>query len=470
MAKLTPDATRTEHGLVINEKIIPWGAVWPKDSGAYKKGAQYKADRLLSGGTGKVKGVTIHNTNDLKNVEEDAEQYTRATWPNANMNDARVHYYVDDINAWQNLREDEVGWHAGDGRKATGGNETTLSMQMDGFLTLKGGNVELVGAPETIFVLPIGHVVSSKGEFDVDDESYKAMKAQIAKRGVDLVVDYEHQTLKGCEAPAAGWVKELKLEDGQIKAVVEWTPRGARYLENKEYRYLSPVVNVRKADNKAVGLHSLALTNTPAIEGMNPIVNSDNFEGGQHSMDIKKLAELLGLSEDATEEQVVEALKACLAENRSLKETEKQPPENVVANKAVCELLGLKAGAAAEDVTAKIMELKSGTVDGVNLAEELKALKQQNAEREANDAVILALKAGKITPAQKEWAKSYALSDPKGFGSFVEKAPQIVPMDKIELDDVKALKSDALDADTLLVCKQLGISPDDVKKYGMKED
>ena len=59
-------------------------------------------------------------------------------------------------------------------------------MQMDGFLTLKGSNVELVGAPETIFVLPIGHVVSSKGEFDVDDESYKAMKAQIAKRGVEL--------------------------------------------------------------------------------------------------------------------------------------------------------------------------------------------------------------------------------------------------------------------------------------------
>ena len=65
-------------------------------------------------------------------------------------------------------------------------------MQMDGFLTLKGGNVELVGAPETIFVLPIGHVVSSKGEFDVDDESYKAMKAQIAKRGVELCCVHYH--------------------------------------------------------------------------------------------------------------------------------------------------------------------------------------------------------------------------------------------------------------------------------------
>ena len=143
MAKLTPDATRTEHGLVINQKIIPWGAKWPKDSGKYTKGSQYKADRRLSGGTGKVAGVTIHNTTDLPNVEEDAEQYTRATWPNANMNDARVHYYVDDINAWQNLEDTEVGWHAGDGRGS--GNETTISIEiiMDGT-----GSKEDLGAEE----------------------------------------------------------------------------------------------------------------------------------------------------------------------------------------------------------------------------------------------------------------------------------------------------------------------------------
>lgn len=342
---------------------------------------------------------------------------------------------------------------------------------MKDIIILKGGNVELEGAPETISVLPIGHVVSSKGEFDVDEESYREMKAQIAKRGVDLVVDYEHQTLKGCEAPAAGWVKELKLEDGQIKAVVEWTERGAEYLKNREYRYLSPVVSVRKSDNKAMGLHSLALTNTPAIEGMTPIVNSENFEGGNNNMDlIKKLAELLGLGEDATEEQVMEALKACIAENKSLKEGQKPDDEAVVANKAVCELLGLEAGAPAADVSAKIMELKSGNIGGVNVVEELKALKQQNAERDADAAVTLALKAGKITPAQKDWARSYALSDPKGFGSFVEKAPQIVPMGEVELEDTKALKSDTLDEATMLACKQLGVDPEDVKKYGMKED
>ncbi len=121
---LTPDKTRTENGVKINEKIIPWGAVWAKDYGSYKKGDKYKADRLLSGGTGKVQGITVHNTDGGAN----AETYTRATYPNQNMKDARVHYYTDDVEAWQNLKENEVGWHAGDGRG--NGNETTVSIEI----------------------------------------------------------------------------------------------------------------------------------------------------------------------------------------------------------------------------------------------------------------------------------------------------------------------------------------------------
>lgn len=340
---------------------------------------------------------------------------------------------------------------------------------MHGYFTIAARDVDVTGAPEVISVLPLGHVISSKGAFDVDAESFEAMKTQIARRGVDLVVDYEHQTLKGVEAPAAGWVKELKLEDGQIKAVVEWTDRAAQYLGNKEYRYLSPVVSVRKADNKATGLHSLALTNTPAIEGMTPIVNSETYEGGNTNMDelIKSLAELLGLGEDATEEQITEALKACLAENKTLKEGGLQPPaeNNVVANKAVCELLGLKAGAPTEDVTAAIMELKGG----VGLAEEVKSLKARLADRDAEEAVTLALKSGKITPAQKEWAKGYALDNPKGFAAFVEKAPQAVPMGAVELEDVKSLKDDATDPAVMFACKLAGVSAEDIAKYN-KED
>lgn len=349
--------------------------------------------------------------------------------------------------------------------------------------TLKAEEIEIGEAPDIITILPLGHVTSSKGEFYVDEESLREMKRQIAQRGVDLVVDYEHQTLKGVQAPAAGWVKELYLKDGSIKARVEWTPIGARYLENKEYRYLSPVITVRKSDGKATGLHSLALTNTPAIEGMEPIVNSQQFEpleneGGQHEMDLlKKLAQLLGLSEDADEEDIMEALKVCMNENKTLKDasgaekSDKQTPgsetdEKIVANKAVCELLGLKAGSPAADVSAKIMELKSGTIDGVNILAELKALKNQNEQRAADDAVTIALKAGKITPVQADWAKGYALSDPKGFGAFVDKAPQVVPMGEIAAGEVKAFKDNTIDEATMLVCKQLGLSKEDVEKFG----
>lgn len=347
---------------------------------------------------------------------------------------------------------------------------------MNDFLTLKGGEVEISGAPEVISVLPLGHVTSAKGDFDVDEESFAAMKAQIAQKGVDLVVDYEHQTLTGEQAPAAGWVKELFLDDGHIKARVEWTPKAKEYLENREYRYHSPVITVRKADNKAMGLHSIALTNTPAIEHMDAIVNSLNFEGGHNTMDfMKELAKLLGLGEDATEERVIEALKACVEENKSLKESAeagKQPPpedDKVVANKEVCELLGLKAGAATADVAAAIMALKGGIVGGVNLAEQVKSLEAKLADRDAEEAVEMALKAGKITPAQRGWAKGYALKSPNDFKDFVEKAPQVVPMGEVGGGASSvALKDNEPDEATMLVCKQLGISTEDVKKYGMK--
>ena len=146
VAKLTPNAVYTMNGVTINEKIIPDGTRWKDAAKAQKAGfaanALYKAQRKLSGGTGKVAFVTIHNTNDLANVHDDGEQYTRATWPNENMNSSRVHFYVDDTGAWQNLKAGtglcsadpvgsaEVSWHSGDGSVANGGNMTSLSIEV----------------------------------------------------------------------------------------------------------------------------------------------------------------------------------------------------------------------------------------------------------------------------------------------------------------------------------------------------
>ncbi|EPR07769.1 phage protease [Ruminiclostridium papyrosolvens] len=332
-----------------------------------------------------------------------------------------------------------------------------------------GSQSEINGAPGKIKILPIGHVKSQKGDFNVDEESFRLMKQTFQERGIDIVIDYEHQTLEDVQAPAGGWIKDLSLEDGAIVAKVEWTPKGKQYLENKEYRYLSPVVLVRKKDSKAIVLHSVALTNTPAIDGMFPIINSieiEDYEGGNSMNILKQLAALLGLGEDATEEQVIEALKALVEDAKKLKEkaVNTEAEGKVVANKVICEMLGLKAGAKTEDVAAAIIALKNTNTSNT-IETEFKALKERLAQRDADDAVLMALKAGKLTPAQKDWATEYALKDPEGFKSFVEKAPQGVPMGELEIE-TKANKEDSFDEATLRICKQLGVGEEDLKKYG----
>ena len=76
-------------------------------------------------------GVTIHNTGAM-NVASNttmAEQYTRATI-NGNMNTVRVHFYVDDVCAWQNLPINIDSWHAADGNG--NGNRKTISFEVIG--------------------------------------------------------------------------------------------------------------------------------------------------------------------------------------------------------------------------------------------------------------------------------------------------------------------------------------------------
>lgn len=142
---LNPNTTYTVNGVKVNEKIIPDGTRWKDATKAKAAGfvpnALYKKEKKLSNNTGKVKSITIHNTNDIDKVHDDGEQYTRATY-NENMNSVRVHFYVDDTCAWQNLKAGtgmsvndpngcaEVSWHSGDGSVSDGGNMTSLSMEI----------------------------------------------------------------------------------------------------------------------------------------------------------------------------------------------------------------------------------------------------------------------------------------------------------------------------------------------------
>ena len=333
--------------------------------------------------------------------------------------------------------------------------------------------IDLSGVPEVIRVLPKGHVSSTKGDFEVDDRDIAGIIRQFKARRLDLVIDYEHQTLSDVQAPAAGWIKDLYPGEDALMARVEWTKKGREYIANKEYRYLSPVVLVKKADQHAAVFHSAALTNTPAITGMFAIINSDALsieEEEEPRMDLSALIELLGLEEGTAEEDVLKRIKEltqqAAEEGQGGQEGKEGPAKEgtqLVANKTVLDLLGLPEDARTEDVTARIMAFKAG--DSA-LQRRVAELEKQAASQKAEELVGLAMKDGKLSPAQKEWAVAYALSDPKGFAKFVEKAPVVVPMGKTAFA-ADERKQDGVD---WRILKNQGVTEEDLKKYGGMED
>jgi len=127
------------------------------------------------------------------------------------------------------------------------------------------------------------------GKFTITNDTLRTMVANFKenrpKAPTEMVVDYEHMSAVGppTVSPAAGWVKKLEARDGELLATVEWTDKAAGLIRAKEYRFISPEWNMNykdKESGKDIGpcLLSMALTNRPFIEGMQPVMLSDRLE------------------------------------------------------------------------------------------------------------------------------------------------------------------------------------------------
>ena len=64
--------------------------------------------------------------------------------------------------------------------------------------------------PESMLLIRYGKTAFTKGgirgEFDFREEDADGVIREFASRGRDLVIDFEHQSLSGGKAPAAGWI------------------------------------------------------------------------------------------------------------------------------------------------------------------------------------------------------------------------------------------------------------------------
>ncbi len=253
--------------------------------------------------------------------------------------------------------------------------EQTKTNESDQELTpLAGALVAGTSVPTEVLIVPWGRVESTNGDFTVDEESGRLAVEAFESHGCDLPIDYEHQTLGGAytsptgQAPAAGWIKRIEMRpDEGLVAEVRWTEAALAQVAAKQYRYLSPVAIVRKSDRKLVALHSVALTNKPAIVGMRPIVNRDTATD-QGVTAAERLRHQLSLGADCGEDEVL------LAASR------------------------------------RVVELES-----------------QIRLRRAEDRVAEAMAAGKLMPAQRNWATRLCLRDELLFDEWLATAAVVVP-------------------------------------------
>ena len=146
-------------------------------------------------------------------------------------------------------------------------------------------------------------------------------------RGIDLAIDYNHRA--GEEA--AGWVRQAEARGDGLWLLVEWTEKAAERIRNKEFRYFSSEfvdewVSETGQKFKDVILGG-GLTNRPFLKNLLPVNLSELYPEGKEkekeneSMKLnEQLREALELSEDATEQDALDAIKA-------LQETEETPPK-----------------------------------------------------------------------------------------------------------------------------------------------
>ncbi|RJR32443.1 MAG: hypothetical protein C4567_18660 [Deltaproteobacteria bacterium] len=327
-------------------------------------------------------------------------------------------------------------------------------------------------APEWIKVLPLGRVELRDGKlpFEVQPGDLKAIIAKYRAGGVDLVVDYEHQSLMGGKAPAAGWIKELAAREGGLYARVEWTDTAKEHILAGEYRYYSPVLVLDPKTRHPHTLLHAALTNTPAMSNLPPLLAA-KYEGeegpeilvfkGQQAPQLapqskeaktmkQEIMRLLGLTGEQPDAEVL-----ALADTRF---------KLAGALPEIAQAAGLKPEATVSEIKGTVLALKQGQGELVALTAKVTALETESAQAKAEAAVQEALDARKITPGEKEFALKYALQDLEAFKAWAAAKPEVMP-------DGKGLKTpkpggtgqEGLDAEQVAMCANAGIKPEAFK-------
>lgn len=256
-------------------------------------------------------------------------------------------------------------------------------------------------APEWVHLLPDGKMTGRDGRnFELADAV--ALVLAFQSGGIDLPIDYEHQNDKpeaklSGPVPAAGWIKELKVDDSGLWGRVEWTATAREMIGRKEYRYLSPSFLFHPKTRQIVRLKGAGLVHNPNLHltalasqetDMPPEpTNRKPVNAPENSLAElgAELAKMLGLPADASPKELIAKLAARLVKAREEPDPAKYMP------------------------VAAVQEMLHGR----------RAERDSFAEGRAQEKVRAAVQQGYITNGMKDWALALCRTDETSFDDFL---------------------------------------------------
>lgn len=332
--------------------------------------------------------------------------------------------------------------------------------------------VEVKAGQREYLLIPDGEFRSVDGSGRPEDVPHWRNGPEIAarviaraqRRQARMVVDYEHQTLKaqetGDKAPASGWIDRasLRYEAGVgILGAIEWTPAAAKHIADGEYAYLSPVFLYSPLDGEVLLLRHVALTNEggldlPEVALRAADVDADfstREEEPQVNETLKKLLASLGLVDTTSEADALTAVAALKAKADQVEGLQGQ----------------LAALSAAKPDPAKFVAVETMR----ELQAQVATLTAQVNGDKVTQVVEAALTAGKLLPAQKDWALDLGKNNLAALTGYLDKTPAIVALAGTQTqgkDPAGGGGGDAKLTDAeVAVCKAMGLSHEDFLKH-----
>lgn len=161
---------------------------------------------------------------------------------------------------------------------------------------------------------------TENGRFLFDEAAAKSVMAAYAAWGVDLMIDLEHQSLEvkpGGPDPTArdarGWCRLELRPDGSLWACdVKWTPDGAKRLQSKTQRYISPAFETDPKTKRVMQMINVAMVAMPATH-KTPALVAAARKALAKDMDPSLIKQALDAIEKGDAKTALEILKGMIA-------------------------------------------------------------------------------------------------------------------------------------------------------------